>query len=103
MLTYVAPYTYYKAKTELSSEKRELAAYFLNAVVCFLTYFMRGGGAAKTLLAAFVQLFYKIYAPQFSRLDRNCSVLVLQASLLLCVLDLNQHAERQRLSLSILN
>lgn len=103
VLTYVTPYSYYKTKTELSSEKRELTAYFLNAFVSFLTYTMRGGGSAKTLLSAFVQLFFKIYAPQIGKLDRNSSVLALQVSLLLCVMELNQHGERQRLSLSILN
>jgi hypothetical protein len=103
VLTYVAPYSYYKTKTELSSEKRELAAYFLNTVVSFLTYAMRGGGSAKTLLSAFFQLFFKLYAPEIARLDRNSGVLALQVGLLLCVMELNQHGERQRLSLSILN
>lgn len=103
ILTYQAPYYYYESKAQLSTQNRELVAYFANALVCTLIYIMRGGGSAKTLFAAFLQLFYKTYSSQLARFDRHNSVLVLQAALVLCILEITQHGERQRLSLSILN
>jgi hypothetical protein len=103
ILVYSSPYRYYKNRDQFNTNLQTLAGYYLNALVSSITYFLRGGGSSKILFSAFVQLFYAIHEDYFFALDKHNDILCLQFSILLCIMEINQHADRQRLSISILN
>lgn len=102
VLSYAAPYSFYRNKDRESSYAQQLFACFVGAGICSLTYLLRGGGASKITFAAYLLFFYKLHQEEVEKLDRNNEVLVIQVALLLCISEINQHCERQRLSISIL-
>ena len=102
VLSYSSPYSFYRNTDTFSTNSQLLVANYFSALICSLTYMLRGGGSSKITFASYVLLCYRLYQDSLDRLDRNNEVMAIQLSLLLCISDINQHSERQRLSISIL-